>query len=63
MISNLIRLKKMHQEKPWLYEEEEHAVLKLAEDAVEFIRQASLREPTDNYLAPERAKAFLEEHK
>ena len=63
MISTLAVLKKKMVDKPWLYEEEEHAVLKLAEDAVEFVRQASLREPTDNYLAPERAKAFLEEHK
>lgn len=37
MISDLERLKKKMIEKPWLYEEEEHAVLSLAEEAIAFI--------------------------
>lgn len=54
----LTKLKKMHQEKPWLYEEEEHAVLKLAEDAIEFIKQYSEGNGTTV-----DARTFLEEHK
>lgn len=61
MISNLAKLKKMHQEKPWLYEEEEHAVLKLAEDAEVFIRTLALSHSSgDAHLF---AKQWLEEHK
>lgn len=59
MISNLAKLKKMHQEKPWLYEEEEHAVLKLAKDAVEFIEDTC--EVCEH--CKEEALKFLEEHK
>jgi hypothetical protein len=53
MISTLAVLKKKMVEKPWLYEEEEHVVLKLAEDAVEFIRRQG------GY----GAEVWLEEHK
>lgn len=59
MISNLARLKKMHQEKPYLYEAEEHAVLKLAEDAIEFIETLCGQ---DGFLDP-RAEQWLKEHK
>ena len=46
MISNLMRLKKMMVDKPWLYEEEEHAVVKLAEDALALIRDIA-NQPQD----------------
>ena len=49
----------MHQEKPWLYEEEEHAVLKLAEDAVKFIETLC---DQDGFLDP-RSDNWLKEHK
>lgn len=41
MISVIAELKRKYKEKPWLYEEEEHAVLKFAEDAaveIEYLR-------------------------
>ena len=64
MISNLVRLKKMMVDKPYLYEEEEHAVLKLAEDAIEFILVLSGKMPGDWMEGyPQLAKQFLEEHK
>lgn len=53
MISTLAVLKKKMAEKPWLYEEEEHAVLKLAEDAIAFIGSTT----------EQAAKQWLEEHK
>ena len=58
MISNLARLKKMMVDKPWLYEEEEHAVMKLAEEALTFITNAGVT-PVPCVLARE----WLEEHK
>lgn len=59
MISNLVKLKKMHQEKPWLYEEEEHAVLKLAEDAVALLQELSATTDGNFHMV----KEWLEEHK
>ena len=58
MISTLAVLKKKMVEKPWLYEEEEHAVLKLAEDAVKFIEGVSKGDET-----VVEALRWLEEHK
>lgn len=60
MISTLAVLKKKMEEKPWLYEEEERAVLKLAEDAVEFISGFAV----DGGDIPQSAlKVWLEGHK
>lgn len=59
MISSLEKLKKMHAEKPWLYEEEEHAVLKLAEDAVALLQEFGTGVDDTAFTA----RAFLEEHK
>ena len=55
----ITKLKKMMVDKPWLYEEEEHAVMKLAEDAIEFIETLCGQ---DGFLDP-RAEQWLKEHK
>lgn len=61
MISTLAVLKKKMVERPWLYEEEEHAVLRLAEDAVKFIQEEARGSPqysgdTTSLLASEWLK-------
>lgn len=58
MISTLAVLKKKMVEKPWLYEEEEHAVLRLAEDAVKFIQDTADDVASTNVAA----QLWLEEH-
>ena len=57
MISNLKKLKQKMIDKSYLYEEEEHAVLKLAEDAVAFITSIANDAPRMT------EQAWLEEHK
>ena len=64
MISNLTKLKKMMIEKPWLYEEEEHAVVKLAEDAIDLITTIAEGMPADDMDGtPADAETWLKEHK
>ena len=61
MISTLAVLKKKMVERPYLYEAEEHAVLRLAEDAVQFIQdRASVYDPVQQNQAMDE---WLEAHK
>ena len=59
MISNLTKLKKMMTEKPWLYEEEEHAVVKLVDEALALIQDVA----DGNLIASFDAETWLKEHK
>jgi hypothetical protein len=65
MISDLERLKKKMQEKPWLYEEEEHAVLNLAEEAIQILRNLVKLNAADDYSgkpAVVQIEEWLKEH-
>lgn len=62
MISTLAVLKKKMVERPYLYEAEEHAVLKLAEDAVTYIRELSDVKGDIDETGAREAAIWLKEH-
>ena len=56
-------LKKKMEEKPWLYEDEEKAVLSLLEEAIIFIRATANSIPSDDMDGgPADAQQWLDEH-